>query len=92
MQKSSWIKFVPRDTPDGVKTKRWFVFTNDNTEHLLGGVSWFPRWRKYVFSPLALIQKSEPIPISYFEEDCLRDIANFIEEETKKHRKSWKER
>lgn len=43
----------------------------------LGQISWFGRWRKYAFDPL---------PETVYEETCLRDIAQFIEEETKNHR------
>jgi hypothetical protein len=39
----------------------------------LGAVAWFPRWRKYVFEPEAR---------TVFEETCMREISQFIEEET----------
>jgi hypothetical protein len=76
-----WIKFVERDVPDGMKTKRWFVFPNQPGE-LLGTITWFGRWRKYTFNPM---------PGTTFEEDCLRDIATFVEDETRKHRENLKE-
>jgi hypothetical protein len=69
MPDPKWIRFVERDTPDGLKTKRWFVFSIQGND-LLGTVSWFGRWRKYVFTPMLQ---------TVFEEDCLRDIAVFLE-------------
>lgn len=44
----------------------------------LGEIRWFGRWRKYVFSP---------VENTLYEETCMREISQFIEEETKAHRK-----
>jgi hypothetical protein len=49
----------------------------------LGEIVWFSRWRKYIFAP-----NSNTI----FEETCLRDISQFIEEETKAQKESAKSR
>jgi len=46
---------------------------------VLGVINWYARWRKYVF---------EPTPNTIYEEHCLRDIAEFCESETKKHKES----
>jgi hypothetical protein len=43
----------------------------------LGWVAWFSRWRKYAFYPK---------PETVYEEDCLRDIAEFCEAKTKEHK------
>jgi len=43
----------------------------------LGVIRWFSRWRKYVFEPYAE---------TVYEETCMRDISQFIEEETKARR------
>lgn len=43
----------------------------------LGDVKWFSRWRKYSFFPA---------PHCVFEQVCLRDIAEFVEERTKEHK------
>jgi len=48
---------------------------------LLGTIKWFGRWRKYCFYP---------VENTIYEETCLRDISQFIEEETKAHRASGK--
>lgn len=39
----------------------------------LGEIKWFSRWRKYVF---------EPASQTAYEATCLRDISQFLEEET----------
>ena len=64
-------------SPSG-KTKTWKVQNRENLT-ILGTISWFGRWRKYVF---------EPKPDMVFEETCLRDIAQFIQQETTFNRKA----
>lgn len=54
------------------KTKTWFVWNTENND-VLGRISWFGRWRKYVFTAQENI---------VFEETCLRDISQFIQQET----------
>jgi hypothetical protein len=49
----------------------------------LGIVMWFSRWRKYVFEPEAH---------TVFEETCMREISQFIEEETAAQRAAAKAR
>lgn len=43
----------------------------------LGEVKWNAHWRKYWF---------EPYLMTGYEEECLRDIAAFIEQTTQEHR------
>jgi hypothetical protein len=50
---------------------------------VLGRIAWYSRWRKYVFEPSAL---------TIYEETCMRDISQFIEEETKAQREQAKAR
>lgn len=58
------------------KTSRYGVYAKaDNFP--LGTVSWFGRWRKYTFQPAAN---------TVYEETCMRDISQFIEEQTKSQR------
>lgn len=59
-------------TPSG-KTKRYTVVTKMAPPTVLGRVQWRPGWRCYVF---------EPSFLTVFEPDCLRDIADFIEDLT----------
>lgn len=58
-------------------TKTNVYEVTDETNFPLGRISWFGRWRKYSFMPSASC---------VFEETCMRDIAQFIEEETKAHK------
>lgn len=69
-----WVEFV--ELAPNPKTKVWDVVSKSGGESL-GSVSWFGRWRKYAFFP-----NDETI----YEPDCLRDIAQFCEDETLKHR------
>lgn len=74
---SKWIMFQQRIPTNPHKvTKIWDVISIDG-DHLLGRVSWYSGWRRYCFTPA---------PHTIFEQDCLRDIANFIETETKDHK------
>ena len=58
-------------------TNIYEVVTKDNVK--LGEIRWFPSWRKYCFYPWT---------DTVYEETCLRDISQFIEEETKSQRES----
>ena len=69
------IKFRFGDIPAGRKTCIWNVLTNDG--FVLGQVKWFGRWRRYSFFPT-----SETV----YEQTCLREIAQFIEDRTYEHR------
>jgi hypothetical protein len=74
MEARSFITFEPlRPNPN---TKVWGVVAKDGGA-TLGKVKWFGRWRKYAFFAEA---------DTVFEQVCLRDIANFCETETKRHR------
>ena len=58
------------------KTDSWFIYAKDGSAGL-GAIRWFGRWRKYCFFPMAE---------TVFEENCLRDIAEFIVKITKEHK------
>lgn len=62
------------------KTKIWIVRTKYG--ETLGTVAWFSHWRKYAFSPASNC---------IFEQDCLRDLAQFMEERTNEHKAKPKE-
>lgn len=72
------LKFVP--APPKPKTKVWWVVNKYDDIHL-GWIGWFARWRKYAF-----FSKPECV----FEEDCLKDIADFCVHKTKDHRENLK--
>ncbi len=64
------IRFISLGIREGQKTERWNIETKED-EDLLGEVRWFGRWRRYAFFPASLC---------VFEQTCLREIADFIEE------------
>ena len=63
------------NSPSG-KTKRWSVTATAGGPEL-GDIRWFAPWRKYVFQSALAI----------FDEASLIEIAEFIERETRAHRK-----
>ncbi len=69
-----YISFEERPTPEGKKTRIWWVIGRDKKP--FGEVRWYGGWRKYVFLTTA---------DSFFDKDCLRMIADFCEEKTKAH-------
>ena len=77
---NTFIKFVDAGESPSGKTKIWNVVNvirgEYNPDHI-GVVKWSGAWRKYVF---------ECGP-SYYDWECLRLIADFIEVKTKEHRK-----
>jgi hypothetical protein len=64
------------------KTDSWFIYAKDGSTGL-GAIRWFGRWRKYCFFPMAE---------TVFEENCLRDIAEFIVKITKEYKALAKSR
>lgn len=61
----------------GRKTRRWEVYSKPGA--LLGFIEWFTRWRCYTFRPTTT-------DTTWFEQVCLREIATFIESQTKAHK------
>lgn len=80
---AKWIKFDLQNTPSR-KTKVWVVWSSkeDFEGNELGQVRFYPQWRKYAFFPTAQ---------TLFEQDCLRDIADFCETATKEWRRAAQE-
>lgn len=72
---SKWIKF--QQAGDTGKTKIWDVVTKDG-KVLLGQIKWYPGWRKYAFFPFEK---------TIYEQICLRDLAEFMEQEMKARKK-----
>lgn len=72
-----WISFRLNDRAPKHKTDTWEVWSLDEASHI-GQVRWYAPWRKYGFFPSSY---------TVWEQDCLRFIAEFIEQETEKHRK-----
>lgn len=78
---TKWLRFVVAGQKP--KTTVWCVVAKEGGA-TLGRVAWFGRWRKYAFAPNATLE-------TFFEEACLRDIAQFCEERTREHRQSRKQ-
>lgn len=73
-KKPQYLIFDPG--PPKPKTKTWRVSSRLNGS-FVGAVLWHGPWRRYVFAPE---------PSTVFEEDCLRDIADFCELQSDQHR------
>jgi len=73
MSQRKWIKFkLAGRAESNLLTEVWNIETIED-QRWLGQVRWFGRWRRYALFPATG---------SVFEQDCLRDIANFCEEQT----------
>jgi hypothetical protein len=79
MNVSKWIEIVPEGASKSGKTMVWSVYTLSTPRRLLGNIGWYAPWRRYCFGPVAQ---------TIFEQDCLRDIAIFLETETQKQKKT----
>jgi hypothetical protein len=58
---------------DSGKTRIWAVF---NGGIALGSVAWWPHWRRYTLYPHQG---------TTFDSSCLREIADFLDEQTQEH-------
>ena len=56
---------------DTGNTKKFHVHNNQNGEQI-GAISFYPMWRKYVFKPL---------PDTFYDAGCLKEIATFLEDQ-----------
>jgi hypothetical protein len=65
------------EVADTGKTKVFRIETNDRNRYNLGIIKWFPAFRKYSFFPANS---------SIFEQDCLKDIIDFMADLTEKRR------
>lgn len=63
------------------KTNIYEVYAKGGDNLLLGMIRWYSRWRKYVFEPSAN---------TIYEETCMREISQYIEEETKSQKANSK--
>lgn len=70
MTEKSYLTFVRRETVPSRKTHVMDVL-NTSTMSRLGTISWFSRWRRYVFHPA-----SDTI----FDVVCLEAIATYMQQ------------
>lgn len=73
---AKWVEFVELPVPPGRKTREWVV-KNSQYRSRLGYVRWDTGWRRYVL---------QPFHGTVWEQDCLRDVAAFVEEQTRLHK------
>ena len=66
----------------GGKTKEYRISTKDGGIYL-GSVHWYNKWRRYCFFPA---------PVIVLEQECMRDIADFVVHKTDlyKQERGWK--
>ena len=79
----SWVHFDEEGVSASGKTRIWIVASTldkeDSREQYtwLGQVKWYAPWRRYCFFPAER---------TIFEQQCLRDIADFCAQQTIAHR------
>ncbi len=74
--RGSYVVFVDGPRSASGKTRTWLV--RSESDHDLGVVKWFSSWRKYCYFPA---------DDTAFEQTCLREIAQFIQDRTEEHRR-----
>ena len=79
--KGTFIFFYNHGSIEGRKTNSYSVMTLENIK--LGQIKWFSNWRKYCFYP----QQD-----TVYEEVCLKEIAEFIQQETYNYKKNREKR
>lgn len=77
---AGWLRFETGTPVRGRRTLVWRVSTKEHRLPL-GEIDWYSPWRRYVFEPEAG---------TLYEEDCLRVIAAFVENLTRRQRATWK--
>lgn len=80
----SFINFVEMNDSSR-KTKQFYIQNKANLTDILGYISFYPQWRKYVFIPNKAIT-------TIFDADCLSEIAEFCKIQTNEWRKELKEK
>ena len=82
---SKWIEFEELGTSKSGKTKIWVVYSKKDevpfSDLWIGQVKWMSSWRKYAFFP-----EQDTV----YEQDCLRDLAQFCEDQNKAHKEAKK--
>lgn len=87
MTEPQYIQFIPQGSSTSGKTKIWSVTSKDDESDFLGWIKWYGAWRCYGFYPyMAICSDLELV----FEKQCLRDIADFCEEQTNLHKEVLK--
>ena len=77
-----WIEFNEIEFSKSGKTKIWEVESSHDALPI-GHIQWHGRWRGYAFFP---------DPDTIYEQQCLRTIADFCEEQTRLTRQGWRKK
>lgn len=75
---SAYLQFSELEVPKRAVTKRWEVGSLHDGS-LLGWVYYRPTWRRYIFHPVTVVATQH-------DAECLRELAQFLEDETKRQR------
>lgn len=67
-KKYKWISIIDLGRSVSGKTKIFSVVSRQSKAEL-GIIKWLPSWRRYAFFPTS---------DSFYEEECLQDIASFL--------------
>ena len=67
---TEFLIFVKCEPKPGAKTEKWLVYSKQ-TGALLTTIKWRGSWRRYT---------DMPEPDTFFDAQCHRDIADFLEE------------
>lgn len=70
----TYIEIIDAGTSPSGLTRRFNVTTKGGD--MLGEIHWHSPWRKYIFAPRTA---------SGYEEVCLREIADYLELQTRMH-------
>lgn len=74
--KKSYLHFKDMPVKKGMKTRIVNVYSLNGSESL-GEISWFPHWRRYVFTPTA---------DTLYDPDCLEELAEKVRAMTEDHK------
>ena len=77
---AKWIDFFEQPPNPNRKTQVWLVANKDNGVRL-GEIKWHGAWRGYAFFP---------DPGTLYEPTCLRDVADFIQQQNQARRSAAK--
>lgn len=75
---SPYIDIVEVGVSASGKTKIWHVVNKRSADDIPGIIKWHGGWRKYVYYSTE----------AFYDWQCLRQIADFIEDQTTIHRES----
>lgn len=79
---SKWIVFEKIGKSKTGKTNIWRV-SDAKGGYEVAEIRWYGRWRRYALFPLGF---------TIFDHECLREVADFCETESKKARQRWQKK